>query len=290
MCCVQVYAIFFGFCYSGVSDRMKLINGLIAEETSSIILILRMTYTISDSVLPPRNKVLIAQVCRQCIFQLLEDLYNSENTTRWKPAKQMLPGLDAITPMLLGAEQELSKSGAKNKITWECIRQMLLCVRENGFHIQKRRAELRRVTKPAEWLFLLILGCCAFFGIMLVDAKTPQMNLVMCFLTATTIIVLMLFVSDMDDVTRGLFVIDVSSITAAYHLAERHFRHSGGDADAPPPLPDELEAMVAEAVVDAGMVQPAAWSFKSTYQGASKDVETSNPSFEDEAVGSADSG
>lgn len=122
-------------------------------------------------------------------------------------------GLNAITPLLLGAEQSLSESGKKNMITWEYIRQMLMCtysarlsqnpanhimsirqiavasvltytfagagIRENGFHIQKRRAELRRITKPAEWLFLLMLGCCAFFGIMLVDAKTPQMNLVM---------------------------------------------------------------------------------------------------------------
>jgi hypothetical protein len=33
-------------------------------------------------------------------------------------------------------------------------------------------------------------------------SKTPQMNTVMCFLTAATIIVLMLFVADMDDVTQ----------------------------------------------------------------------------------------
>ena len=114
------------------------------------------------------------------------------------------------------------------------------------------------------------------------------MNLVMCFLTATTIIVLMFFVADMDDVVRcdlnendresksvlcaltlfcfwglrGLFTVDVSSITAVYHLAERHFRHNGGDVDAPVPEPEKLEAMIAQAVQEAGMTQPAAWAYR----------------------------
>ena len=277
----MVYAIFFGFCYSGVNDRMKLINTLIAEETSSVNLILRLSYSISDAVLPATSKRLIAQVCRQSICQLIEDIYESSSTSRWKPCPQMLPGLDAITPMLLGAEENLSHLTTKSKITWECIRQMLLCIRENGFHVQKRRAELRRVTKPAEWLFLLTLGCCAFFGIMLVDAKTPQMNLVMCFLTATTIIVLMLFVADMDDVTRGLFGVDVSSITAAYHVAERHFEHSGGDLSEDPPDPDTLERLIGNELEKLGVPKPAAWAFVSVDKGSQGET-SDNPTFDPE--------
>ena len=101
------------------------------------------------------------------------------------------------------------------------------CIQENCFSVQTRRAELRRTTKTAEWFFLMTLGVCAFFGIMLVDAKTPAMNLVMCFLTATTIITLMLFVADMDDVARGLFVVDISTLTGAYRTADTHYQAHG---------------------------------------------------------------
>ena len=45
-----------------------------------------------------------------------------------------------------------------------------------------------------------------------------EMNLVVCFITATTIIVLMLFVADMDDIERGFFTVDTHGICEAYHL------------------------------------------------------------------------
>ena len=64
---------------------MKMINGLVAEETSSVNLVLRLTYSVSDSVLPLSSKILIAHVCRETIANLLEDLYSSTNTSRWKP-------------------------------------------------------------------------------------------------------------------------------------------------------------------------------------------------------------
>ena len=71
------------------------------------------------------------------------------------------------------------------------------------------------------------------------------MNLVMCFLTATTIITLMLFVADMDDVARGLFVVDITTLTATYITAEHHYLAHGGNPDAPPITNEGLEKMIA---------------------------------------------
>jgi hypothetical protein len=48
------------------------------------------------------------------------------------------------------------------------------------------------------------------------------MNIVICFITGSTIIVLMLFVADMDDVKRGIFVLDLSSIICALYTAQEH--------------------------------------------------------------------
>ena len=70
---------------------------------------------------------------------------------------------------------------------------------------------------------------------MLVDCSGSfEMNLVVCFITATTIIVLMLFVADMDDIERGFFTVDTHGICEAYHLVERHINKHGGSED---PLP-----------------------------------------------------
>ena len=71
------------------------------------------------------------------------------------------------------------------------------------------------------------------------------MNLVMCFLTATTIITLMLFVADMDDVARGVFVVDITTLTATYVTAEQHYLAHGGNPDAPPVSLEGLEKMIA---------------------------------------------
>jgi hypothetical protein len=58
--------------------------------------------------------------------------------------------------------------------------------------VDRRYQVSRQNISVFEWAFLQILGCCAFFGIMLVDAASFWMNLVICFLTAVTIIILML--------------------------------------------------------------------------------------------------
>ena len=92
------------------------------------------------------------------------------------------------------------------------------------------------------------------------DFQRPLPSVMFCsFLTATTIIVLMLFVADMDDVTRGLFTVDVTSLTTAYHIAERHFTHVGGNTDEPPPEPAALDAMIAEELARIGVPKPEAW-------------------------------
>ena len=70
----MVYAIFFGFCYSGVSERIKMINALIAAETGSINLVLRIVYSMSDALIPPTSKLLIAMVCRETVTEMLEDV------------------------------------------------------------------------------------------------------------------------------------------------------------------------------------------------------------------------
>jgi hypothetical protein len=98
-----------------------------------------------------------------------------------------------------------------------------------------------------------------------VDAKTPAMNLVMCFLTATTIITLMLFVADMDDVARGLFVVDITTLTATYIVAEHHYLAHGGNPEAPPITNEGLEKMIAGACASNALLNRHPWFHSSKH-------------------------
>ena len=84
-----------------------------------------------------------------------------------------------------------------------------------------------------------MLAFCAFVGVMLVDAAGSfAMNELICGTTATTIIVLMFFVADMDDVTRGIFVVDLHGVVAALNEAREHI-----DLHSQSASPGDMEAL-----------------------------------------------
>ena len=76
--------------------------------------------------------------------------------------------------------------------------------------------------------------------------------------------------------SKGLRNSSVSSITAAYHVAERHFEHSGGDLSEDPPDPDTLERLIGNELEKLGVPKPAAWAFVSVDKG-SQGMTSDNP-------------
>lgn len=67
-----------------------------------------------------------------------------------------LPGMLSLVPLLKAAQHKQQQRG--DKMGNEVLRQMLLQLRDNELNVLKRRAELARKTRPAQWAFLLILG------------------------------------------------------------------------------------------------------------------------------------
>ena len=86
-----------------------MVNALIAAETGSVNLILRVVYSLSDTVISPTSKLLIAMVCRETVVEIIEDIYGTKALIMQRNANQrMLPGLKAITPLLLVVEKRLN--------------------------------------------------------------------------------------------------------------------------------------------------------------------------------------
>ena len=80
----------------------------------------------------------------------------------------------------------------------------------------------------------------------------------MCRLTAVTIVYLMLFIADLDDITRGVFVVDLSTVGTAFLKANRHVIYYGGDVSGWHTAPD-VTARLEQEYLDAGMEKPASW-------------------------------
>ena len=186
----MVYAIFFGFTYQSVQERSTKLDEYVNQETSAAKMVMRMALATPDTVIPERVKLEIAKHCREAMLSILDDLFGDPN----RPHEDLLPGMQAILPMLHDVQEELSKAGLSKEVVQLAvhnIKQIHETVVSTGPIVDRRHQVARQNISVFEWAFLQILGCCAFFGIMLVDAASFRMNLVICFLTAVTIIILM---------------------------------------------------------------------------------------------------
>ena len=170
--------------------------------------------------------------------------------------ERTLPGMMALVPVLIAAQHTWLNKGGKRMD--EGLRQILSTVQDNERILNLRRAELKRKTRPAQWAFLLILGIFTFTGVMMVSWQSETLNLLMSGVTALTIVCLMLFIADLDDITRGIFVVDMSVVAKAFLEANRHVIHYGGDIrqwHTAAEVSDRLD----KEYLEAGLQKPASW-------------------------------
>ena len=141
----------------------------------------------------------------------------------------MLPGVQAILPKLHSAAENVDPNGASSKTALYSIKKIHEIVTSSGPVRVLRRKAMRRRLSTQEWVFLQVLACFTFFGLMLIDChQSFYMNMIMCFVTSTTIIVLMLFVADLDDIERGYFTVDMHGLCEALYLVEMHISQYSG--------------------------------------------------------------
>lgn len=170
--------------------------------------------------------------------------------------ERTLPGMMALVPLLKAAQLRQHQRGTK--MGNEILRQILLEVRDNELVVLQRRTELKLNTRVSQWAFLLILGIFAFTGVMMVTWKSETLNLLMSGLTALTIVSLMLFIADKDDITRGTFVVDMSLVGTAFLDANRHVIHYGGNIREWHTA-SEVSDRLKQEYRDVGMEVPASW-------------------------------
>ena len=225
----MIYAIFFGFVFSAVGDRVTELDRLVSEESSGIVTIMRVTFAMPERIFPQELKCRIVEHCREALVGMVEDLYGEGGKIYDTGNAPMLPGIQAILPELHNVVEHVDLDSSSGKPALYSIKKIHEIVTSSGPLRVIRRKTMRHRLSFQEWLFLQVLACFTFFGMMLVDCQQSfSMNLVVCFVTATTIIVLMLFVADMDDIERGYFTVDTHGLCEALYLAEVHISQYSG--------------------------------------------------------------
>ncbi len=225
----MIYAIFFGFVFSAVGDRVTELDRLVSEESAGIVTILRVTFAMPERIFPQELKCRIAEHCQDALVGMVEDLYGEGSKIYDTANAPMLPGIQAILPKLHSVVEHADLDSSSGKPALYSIKKIHEIVTSSGPLCVIRRKTMRHRLSFQEWLFLQVLACFTFFGMMLVDCQQSfSMNLVVCFVTATTIIVLMLFVADMDDIERGYFTVDTHGLCEALYLVEVHISQYSG--------------------------------------------------------------
>ena len=73
----MVYAIFFGFTYQAVTERLDSIARLIAAEAAQCFTILHITYTIPIENMPVAVKLHIARSVHESLVELVEQVFDN---------------------------------------------------------------------------------------------------------------------------------------------------------------------------------------------------------------------
>ena len=74
-----------------------------------------------------------------------------------------------------------------------------------GSDVAQRRALNNQKLSTFLWVFMEILGFICFCTVLLIDARSPKMELAMCMTTAFSISLLTLVVADADEPYHGFF-------------------------------------------------------------------------------------
>ena len=179
----MVYAIFFGFTYQAVTERLDSIARLVAAEAAQCFTILHITYSIPIENMPVAVKLHIARSVHKSLVELVEQVFDNGNIPG--SAEDFLPGLQQILPDLYKLDKMVQEQdeSSKSKLLQSSVKLLFNSVVQNDKSVHDRRTAQRQSLSQTEWAFLMALRCCAFFGIMLVDAKSPAMNLALCYIT-----------------------------------------------------------------------------------------------------------
>jgi hypothetical protein len=152
--------------------------------------------------------------CRDQAIQILKEIINKDAIP---DETGYLPGLWELYPWCYDLEVELS--AIDEKLPHWSLKEIQDVICHSRRPAIERRVLCQQRVSLAEWIFLLLLGMFSFYGMMLVDAGSELMELTLCVITALSVGYLLLFLSDMDDLTRGTFTVDVRVITKTIGLA-----------------------------------------------------------------------
>ena len=204
-----------------VHDRMRRATQLLCEEAEVIERVMETMDQIvaadtrkGRSIISVDKRRQLYLACRDQAIQMFEEIININAIP---DETEYLPGLWQLYPWCYDMEVELS--AVNEKMPHWSLKLIQEMISNSRRPVVERRVLCKQRVSLAEWIFLLLLGMFSFYGMMLVDAGSELMELTLCVITAISVGYLLLFLSDMDDLTRGTFTVDVRVITKTIGLA-----------------------------------------------------------------------
>ncbi|XP_071814741.1 uncharacterized protein [Apostichopus japonicus] len=200
-----VYAVNFGFTFQSVLEKQQSILSTVSSEVGILHQILEMSQTFQT--LSTEQKIEILSILKKIAICILKEIQESlspgtlEVSTdyRYEQIWQIIRILNEKAKCLRETELVLTDKIVSN------IQTLVSLASTRKMYLSSRIHAL-------QWGFLELLGFFSFFGIMLIDAGSVQVELVMCVITVLSITVLCFIIADMDSPFSGYFSIDLSFV------------------------------------------------------------------------------
>ncbi|XP_071943832.1 uncharacterized protein [Antedon mediterranea] len=199
-----VYAVSFGFTFQSVLEKQKVILDAVSLEIGFLDQILSLTAQLPRATLEEKRKV-----CR-CVkdetISIMEQIQGirglSISDYKSHTSSGQIWKVHTLLKLLFYNFRLMDNTSLKDHI--------ISNIMELNKWGSERQQALSFKVHPLQWSFLEIVGFFSFFGVMLIETQSPEMNLTMCILTVFSITLLCYVVADLDSPFSGYFHVDLS--------------------------------------------------------------------------------
>ncbi|XP_070577784.1 uncharacterized protein [Ptychodera flava] len=214
-----VYAISFGFSLQGALQKQVSIEKTLTAEVSLLDQIMILVMHMSTPLTSEKLEVLRI-VKDEAISIILQVQGQQAPGTKDFKSATASGQVWKILPML--------KSATEAQKEWSVDRVLVPKVIDHMMKINTsslgRHNLIGEKMHPVRWVFLEMLSFTAFFGVMLIDARSYRLELTFCIMTVFSISALCYIVADLDSPYSGFFRVNVTPLTDIVAKAEQIYK------------------------------------------------------------------
>ncbi|XP_033120186.1 uncharacterized protein LOC117119461 [Anneissia japonica] len=199
-----VYAVSFGFTFQSVLEKQKVILDAVSLEIGFLDQILSLTAQLPNATLQEKKKVCLC--VKDETISIMEQIQGKRGLSISDYKSNTSSGQIWKVMGILRSNVQDKHLSVDNLIMDHIISNIM----ELNKWGSERQQALAFKVHPLQWSFLEVVGFFSFFGVMLIETQSPEMNLTMCILTVFSITLLCYVVADLDSPLNGYFRVDLS--------------------------------------------------------------------------------